>query len=190
MILSFHAFIKSDQKCCNNTPSFYSEPTCSPHLPLPSMAKQLLLLWVMWMDLVSWVLWRPLKPCRQICRGHWDGWSSVQGYRAQQNKTDDDRFHLGLRGFYCLLHAQKSKVGSKSRVPSKSRVFLTVLCFESTRTWHMPQIVCSQHAADPCSVVIGDRALLSAAESVCATKMFMFASVCFHTCVFVCEGEH
>lgn len=66
------------------------------------MAKQLLLLWVMWMDSVSWVLWRPLKPCRQICRGHWDGCSSVQGYGAQQNKTDDDRFHLGLRGFLLL----------------------------------------------------------------------------------------
>lgn len=51
----------------------------------------------------------------------------------------------------------------------------------------MPQIVCSHHAADPCSAVIGDRALLSAAQGVC---------VCHHTCVcqedvhsiYVCVG--
>lgn len=44
----------------------------------------------------------------------------------------------------------------------------------------MPQIVCSQHAVDPRSVVIGDRALLSAAEGACATEMCALAIVYFH----------
>lgn len=60
-----------------------------------------------------------------VCRGR-------ERCAAEQNKTDDDRFHLGLGGLHCLLHAEKSKVGS--RLPSQGRVFLTVLCFESTRT--------------------------------------------------------
>ena len=41
----------------------------------------------------------------------------------------------------------------------------------------MPQIVCSSRGLDPCSSVMGDRALLSAAVCVC---------VCVCVCVFVC----
>lgn len=172
----------------NSRHSFYSAPTCSPYLLLPSMTKQLLPLWVMWLDSVFWVLWRPR---RQICGGRWDGYSSVRGYgadesTAHQDNTVDDRVRLQLGGLCCLLHVGESKVGS--RLSSQGRVFLTGLCFESTRTWHMPQIVCSQHAAAPRSVLIGDRVLLSAAESACAMRMCVFVSVCFHVCM--CPKEN
>lgn len=50
----------------------------------------------------------------------------------------------------------------------------------------MPQIVCSQHAVDPRSVVIGDRALLSAAEGACATETCTLTRVYFHACVCLC----
>lgn len=48
----------------------------------------------------------------------------------------------------------------------------------------MPQIVCSHRAADPCSAVIGDRALLSAAAGLCVC---VTARVC--VCVCVCQEE-
>lgn len=142
------------------------------------MTKQLLPLWVMWLDSVFWVLRRPR---RQMCGGRWDGRGSVRRYgaeenRAHQDNTVDDKVRLELGGLCCLLHVGKSKVGSS--LSSQGRVFLTGLCFESTRTWHMPQIVCSQHAAAPRSVLIGDRALLSAAESACAMRMCVLVSVC------------
>lgn len=56
----------------------------------------------------------------------------------------------------------------------------------------MPQIICSHHAADPCSAVIGDRALLSTTEGVChifdlslrwRASVHVFA-FCIH------DGEH
>lgn len=49
----------------------------------------------------------------------------------------------------------------------------------------MPQIVCSHHAADPCSVVIGDRALLSAAEGVCVYVCARKMCISFN-CVLPC----
>ena len=61
----------------------------------------------------------------------------------------------------------------------------------------MPQIVCSHHAADPCSAVIGDRALLSTAQGVCVCQEDVHPiCVCVgvfavHVCVWcVCDGEH
>lgn len=86
---------------------FHSDPSCSPHL-LPSMTKQLFPLWVMWLDSVFWVLWRPLRPQRQICGGRWDGCSRVQGYGAEEGRADNYRVHPGLGGLcFCV---EESKV--------------------------------------------------------------------------------
>lgn len=102
---------------------------------------------------------------------------SLQQSAGAKNRTmwkDDDGFRLGLGGLYRPLHAEHSRAGSW--LPGQGRAFLTVLCFESTRTWHMPQIVCSHHAADPCSAVIGDRTLLSTAECGMCVSLQVCAS--------------
>lgn len=180
---------------------FYFVPPCPPHLLLsllpspPSLARHaasptvgnvngLSLLGVVAPSLASQANLRQPLRWGQHTR-------SLQQSVGAKNRTmwkDDDRFRLGLGGLYRLPHAEHSRAGS--RLPSQGRAFLTVLCFESTRTWHMPQIVCSHHAADPCTVMIGDRALLSAAEGacscVCATETFaafVCAFVCFRACV-------
>lgn len=65
----------------------------------------------------------------------------------------------------------------------------------------MPQIVCSHRAADPCSAVIGDKALLSALCVCCVcfvTTMYACIGSCVCVCVCVgvfagaraCDGEH
>lgn len=183
------------------TLSFYFVPPCPPHLLLsllpspPSLARHaaspavgnvngLSLLGVVAPSLASQAnLQQPLRWGQHT--------RSLQQSVGAKNRTmwkDDDRFRLGLGGLYRPPHTEHSRAGS--RLPSQGRAFLTVLCFESTRTWHMPQIVCSHHAADPCAVVIGDRALLSAAEGacscVCATETFaafVCAFVCFRACM-------
>lgn len=102
---------------------------------------------------------------------------SLQQSVGAKNRTmwkDDDGFRLGLGGLYRPLHAEHSRAGSW--LPGQGRAFLTVLCFESTRTWHMPQIVCSHHAADPRSAVIGDRTLLSTAECGMCVSLQVCAS--------------
>lgn len=61
----------------------------------------------------------------------------------------------------------------------------------------MPQIVCSHHAADPRSAVIGDRTLLSTAECGMCVSLQVCASA-ISNCVFavrICgscvrDGEH
>lgn len=102
---------------------------------------------------------------------------SLQQSAGAKNRTmwkDDDGFRLGLGGLYRPLHAEHSRAGSW--LLGQGRAFLTVLCFESTRTWHMPQIVCSHHAADPRSAVIGDRTLLSTAECGMCVSLQVCAS--------------
>lgn len=63
----------------------------------------------------------------------------------------------------------------------------------------MPQIICSHHTADPCSDVIGDKALLSTAEAPCVCvcqedvqSMYVCVDVfAVHVCVWcVRDGGH
>lgn len=74
---------------------------------------------------------------------------------------ENDGFGFGLRGLSAHVEQGEDSVGC-------CRVFLTALCFKSTRTCHMPQIIWSHQAADFCSNVSGDRALLSTAVGVTA----------------------
>lgn len=67
----------------------------------------------------------------------------------------------------CIAQRMWSMAEKGERYPAKAEHSWQSLYFEFTRTWHMPQIVWSQQAADPRSAVIGDRGPLSAAEAVC-----------------------
>lgn len=135
----------------------------------PWPATQLLLHWIMWMDSVSRVLWptsaalwanlwHPLwwkrhTQCPQKCSG--------AKKKKRTISRENDGFGFGLRGLSAHVEQGEDSVGC-------CRVFLTALCFKSTRTCHMPQIIWSHQAADFCSNVSGDGALLSTAVGVTA----------------------
>lgn len=122
-------------------------PSCCRHLPQR----------VMWMDSVSWMPWpslalygsqaNPLQPFHkgtQVCGERLEGMGLV----------------LDLRVLLYCVHTARLAI-------------LTEFCFESTRTWHMPQIVCSRYAGDPVVLLWSE------------TEPCVVWWVCAHVCVCV-----